>query len=57
LKPGRAVVRALALGGDRVADAGVADLLDRGGEKADLAGAEFVHRGHAGAEDADAVDG
>jgi hypothetical protein len=27
--------------GDRVADAGVADLLDRGGEEADLAGAEF----------------
>ena len=43
--------------GDGVADAGVADLLDRGGEKADLAGAEGVGGEHAGAEGADAVDG
>jgi hypothetical protein len=38
LKPGRAAAVALALVGDGVADAGVADLLDGGGEEADLAG-------------------
>ena len=47
---------AVALGGDGVADAGVADLLDRGGEEADLAGAERVGGEHAGAEGADALD-
>ncbi len=55
LEAGQRLGGALALGGDGVADAGVADLLDRGGEEADLAGAEFVHGLHAGAEDADAV--
>ena len=56
LKPGSAASQPLALVGDGVADAGVADLLDRGGEEADLAGAEFVDGVHAGAEDAEAVD-
>ena len=56
LKPGSGGGGALALVGDGVADAGVADLLDRGGEKADLAGAEGVGGEHAGAEGADAVD-
>ena len=56
MKPGRGVGGALALGGDGVADAGVADLLDRGGEKADLAGAERVGGEHAGAEGAEALD-
>ena len=46
----------LFLVGDGVADAGVADLLDGGGQEADLAGAERVDFGHRGAEDADAVD-
>ena len=32
----------LAVVGDGVADAGVGDFLDRGGDEADLAGAEFV---------------
>ncbi len=40
---------------DGVADAGVADLLDRGIEIADLAGPQFVHGGHDGAVDADIV--
>ena len=56
LKPGRGSGAPLALGGDGVADAGVADLLDRGGEEADLAGAEAVGGEHAGAEGADALD-
>jgi hypothetical protein len=42
---------------DRVAHAGVADLLDGGGEKADLARAEFRDVLHGGAEDAEPVDG
>ena len=56
MKPGSGGGGAAALGGDGVADAGVADLLDRGGEEADLAGAELVDGDHAGAEDADALD-
>ena len=46
----------LLLVGDGVADAGVGHLLDRGGEKADLAGAELVALDALGREDADAVD-
>ena len=42
--------------GDGVADAGVGDLLDLGGDEADLAGAELRRLGHLGAEDADPVD-
>ena len=56
LEAGQRLGGALALVGDGVADAGVADLLDRGGEKADLAGAEFVGGQHAGAEGAEALD-
>jgi hypothetical protein len=40
LKPGRASVGRFVLG-DRVADAGVGHFLDRGGDEADLAGAEL----------------
>ena len=46
----------LALVGDGVADAGVGDFLDRGGEKADLAGPELVELDALGREHADAVD-
>ena len=42
--------------GDRVADARVGDLLDGGGEEADLAGPELVEHLLLGAEDADALD-
>ena len=42
--------------GDGVADAGVGHFLDRGGEKADLAGAELVELDALGREHADAVD-
>ena len=49
-------VGALLLVGDGVADAGVADLFDRGGEEADFAGAEFVDIVHLRAEHAEAVD-
>ena len=41
---------------DRVADAGVGDLLDLGGDVADFAGTEFGGLGHFRTEDADAVD-
>ena len=41
--------------GDRVADAGVGHLLDRGGEEADLARAEFVGFDALGGEHADSV--
>ena len=47
---------ALLLGRDGVADAGVADLFDRGGEEADFAGAEAVDILHLRAEHAEAVD-
>ena len=43
-KPGSAFVDRLAVVGDGVADARVGHFLDRGGEHADLAGAELVHR-------------
>src|SRR5690606_2729097 len=42
--------------GDRVADAGLADILDLGGDEADLAGAELAQLLDLGLEDADAVD-
>ena len=42
--------------GDGVADAGVGHLLDRGGEEADLAGAELLDRREFWREHADAVD-
>ena len=42
--------------GDGVADAGVGDFLDRGGDEADLAGAEFVDLRHLRREEADALD-
>ncbi len=42
LEAGQHVGDRLAIVGDGVADAGVRDFLDRGGDEADLAGAEFV---------------
>ena len=42
--------------GDRVADAGVADLFDRRGQEAHFAGAQFVDVLHLGCEDAELVD-
>ena len=42
--------------GDGVADARIGDLLDGGGEEADLAGPQLVERLLLGAEDADALD-
>ena len=41
-KPGSGFGDGLAVVGDGVADAGVRHFLDRGGEEADLAGAEFA---------------
>ena len=41
---GQGLAHRLPVVGDGVADAGVGHLLDRGGEKADLAGAELVDR-------------
>ena len=46
----------LAVVGDGVADARVGDFLDRGGDEADLAGAEFVDLRHLRREEADALD-
>jgi hypothetical protein len=57
LEAGERVGRALALVGDGVAHAGVADLLDLGGEHADLARAELLDVDHLGAQDGEAVDG
>ena len=57
LKPGSiSAQRALVLG-DGVADAGVGHFLDRGGEEADLAGAEFRHDDQLGRQHADASTG
>ena len=46
----------LAVVGDGVADAGIGHFLDRGGDEADLAGAEFVDLRHLRREEADALD-
>jgi hypothetical protein len=46
----------LLLVGDGVADGGLGDFLDLGGDEADLAGGQLVDRGVLGQEDADAVD-
>ncbi len=46
----------LAVVGDGVADAGVGDFLDRGGDEADLTGAEFVDLRHLRREVSDALD-
>ncbi|MNJ38137.1 hypothetical protein D3C77_329780 [compost metagenome] len=48
--------RRLLLISDGVADGGVGDFLDLGGDEADLARAELVDRGVLGQEDADAID-
>ena len=53
---GQRLVHRIALVGDGVADARVGDFLDRGGEHADLAGAELVDGRELGLEHADAVD-
>src|SRR6202021_74090 len=45
-----------AIVGDGVADAGIGDFLDRGGDKADLAGPEFLDLLHHRREEADALD-
>ena len=54
-KPGSGFADRLPVVGDGVADAGVGHLLDRGGQKADLAGPELVHVEQLGREHADAV--
>ena len=46
----------LAFVSDRVADAGIGDLFNRGGEKTDLAGTELFELEALGREHADAVD-
>ena len=56
LEAGQHVGHRLAVVGDGVADAGVGDFLDRGGDEADLAGAEFVDLLHLRREEADALD-
>ena len=56
LKPGSACGGGLAGVGDGVADAGLGDVLDLGGDEADLAGAELGELLDLRAEDADAVD-
>ena len=53
---GQRLVDRIALVGDGVADARVGDFLDRGGEHADLAGAELVDQCELGREHAGAVD-
>ena len=56
LETGQRLGHALLLGGDRVADAGVADLLDRGGEKAELPGSQHIRVQHFRGEHPDPVD-
>ena len=56
LKPGSAVCRRVLLVGHRVADARVGDLLDGGGEEADLARPQLGQHLLLGTEDADALD-
>ena len=53
---GQRLAHRLAVVGDGVADAGVGHFLDRGGEEADLAGAELLGVHHLRREHADAVD-
>ncbi len=55
-KAGQRLAHRLAVVGDGVADAGIRDLLDRGGEEADLAGTELFDVDHLRREHADAVD-
>ena len=55
-KPGSALRGGLAIIGDGVADIGIGHLLDRGGEEADLAGAELADLDQLGGEHADAVE-
>ncbi len=56
MKPGSASAAGRFGVGDRVADVGLGDFLDLGGDEADLAGAERVELLDLGAEAADAVD-
>ena len=56
LEAGQHLRHRLAVVGDGVADAGVGDFLDRGGDEADLAGAELVDLRHLRREEADALD-
>jgi hypothetical protein len=56
LEAGQRGLAALLLVGDGVADAGVADLLDAGGQEAKFAGAEDIGLGHLRGEHADPVD-
>ncbi len=56
LEAGQRLGRRAPVVGDRVADAGVGDLLDLRGDVADLAGAELGGLGHPRAEHPDAVD-
>ena len=61
LVAGKGLVRGVLGAGDGVADPGVGDGLDGGGQVADLAGAQLIHRHHAlrfqSADLDDAVDG
>ena len=57
LETGEGFFAGLLFVGDGVADAGVADLFDARRQEAELPRAEFIDGQHAGAEDADAVDG
>ena len=56
LEAGEHLLDRLAIVGDRVADARVGHLLDRGRHEPDLAGAELIRRDQLGREHADAVD-
>ncbi len=56
MKPGSASAVGRLVVGDRVADAGVGDLLDLRGDEADLARPERLGVRHFRAEDADPVD-
>ena len=55
LKPGRASAAGAGVG-DGIADAGLGDFLDLGGDEADLAGAELLQLLDLGAEAADSID-
>ena len=56
LEAGQGLGGGLAVVGDRVAHAGIGDILDLRRDEADLAGAEPLDIGHLGLEDADPVD-